>query len=343
MKRKTELILSRASKRFSVPRIATIGLMALTLVALCIVSIGVGAIRIAPLEVIWALLDSSGDVNARIVQELRLPRIVVAVICGAFFAVSGAILQGVVRNPLASPDLVGVGAGAGVAAVVTLILLPSAPAWLLPVGAFFGAWLGFALVVVLALKGGEIAPVRVALVGIAVGAALGATQQLVLVRAPDDIGRALAFLAGTVYGADWTRAVNLLPWLALLPIAFLLSKKLDLLAFSDEVSSGLGVRLLLARVTCMSVAVALAGAAVTGAGVLGFVGLVAPHAARLLVGSRHALLLPSSALLGATLVVVADALGRGLLPPLEIPAGIVTTLVGSPYFLLLMRQKGSLR
>jgi ABC-type Fe3+-siderophore transport system permease subunit len=337
------MIAARGSHRPSVPRGAVPVLLVVALLVSSVLAIGVGAIRIPPLEVIAALFDTSSGVNARIVQELRLPRIAVAVICGAFFAVSGAMLQGVVRNPLASPDLVGVGAGAGLAAVVTLILLPSAPAWLLPVGAFLGAWLGFALVVALALKGGEIAPVRVALVGIAVGAALGAAQQLVLVRAPDDIGRALAFLAGTVYGADWTRVANLLPWLALLPIAFLLSRKLDILAFSDEVSSGLGVRLPLALVVCMSVAVALAGAAVTGAGVLGFVGLVAPHAARLLVGSRHALLLPSSALLGATLVVVADALGRGLLPPLEIPAGIVTTLVGAPYFLFLMRQKGSLR
>ncbi len=337
------MIAARGLHRSPVARRAVPVLLGVALLVSSVLAVGVGAIRIPPLEVIAALFDTSSSVNARIVQELRLPRIVVAVICGAFFAVSGTMLQGVVRNPLASPDLVGVGAGAGLAAVVTLILLPSAPTWLLPVGAFFGAWLGFALVVALSLKSGEIAPVRVALIGIAVGAALGAAQQLVLVRAPDDIGRALAFLAGTVYGADWTRAVNLLPWLALLPIAFLLAKKLDVLAFSDEVSRGLGVRLLLARIVCMSVAVALAGAAVTGAGVLGFVGLIAPHAARLLIGSRHALLLPSSALLGATLVVVADALGRGLLPPIEVPAGIVTTLVGAPYFLFLMRQKGSVR
>ncbi len=326
-------------------RISSFTIISLLLIiaVLCsIVSIGIGAIRIAPLEVIQALFDSSGSINARIVQELRLPRIFVALICGALFAVSGTMLQGVVRNPLASPDLVGVGAGAGVFAVITLILLPTAPSWLLPVGAFIGAWLGFALVLLLAYKNNEIAPVRVALIGIAVGAALGAVQQLILVRAPDEIGRALTFLAGTVYGADWSRVERLLPWLVLLPMAWLCSSKLDLLAFSDDVARGLGMRLLLARVVCMSVAVAMAAAAVTGVGVLGFVGLIAPHAARLLIGSSHALLIPTSALLGAILVVCADALGRGLIPPIEVPAGILTTLIGAPYFLILMRQQGKI-
>jgi ABC-type Fe3+-siderophore transport system permease subunit len=327
-------------KRSSAKIPVVLSLLSLFLVLVSLVSIGIGAIRIPPLEVLGALFDSSNSINARIVQELRLPRIVVALMCGAFFAVSGAMLQGVVRNPLASPDLVGVGAGAGVFAVFTLIVLPTAPAWFLPVGAFVGAWLGFGLVLLLAQKAGELAPVRVALIGIAVGAALGALQQLILIRAPDDIGRALTFLAGTVYGADWARVERLLPWLVLLPVAWLLFQKLDVLSFADDVSQGLGMRLLLARVVCMSVAVGLAAVGVTGVGILGFVGLLAPHAARLLVGNQHILLLPTSALLGAILVVCADALGRGLLPPLEIPAGILTTLLGAPYFLILMRQKG---
>lgn len=329
--------------KLSLPKPLVIPTLALLLVTVCVLSIGVGAIRIPPLEVIASLLDSSGSVNARIVQELRLPRILVATVCGAMFAISGTILQGVVRNPLASPDLIGVGAGAGLAAVITFILLPSAPAWFLPVGAFIGAWIGFALVVLLSSNAGDLAPARVALVGIAVAASLGAVQQLILLRAPDEIGRTLAFLAGTVYGADWPRVSRLLPWLVLLPAAFVLSGKLDVLAFDDAVSRALGMRLMLARILCMSLAVALAGAAVTGAGILSFVGLIGPHAARLLVGSRHALLLPSSALLGAILVVIADALGRGVIPPIEVPAGIVTTLIGAPYFLLLMRRRGRLQ
>jgi ABC-type Fe3+-siderophore transport system permease subunit len=318
-------------------------LMLAVLLVSSLVSLGIGAVQIPPLEVLRLLFEPSQEINARVVHELRLPRIVVALVCGAFFAVSGAMLQGVVRNPLASPDMVGVGAGAGVFAVITLIVLPTAPAWFLPVGAFIGAWLGFALVLALSYKGGKISPVRVALIGIAVGAALGAIQQLILVRAPDELGRALSFLVGTVYGADWARVELLLPWFWLLPGAWLCARVLDVLAFSDEVAKNWGIRLVLARVTCMSVAVGLAAVAITGVGVLGFVGLIAPHAARLLVGQRHGVLLPVSAILGAILVVIADAFGRGLLPPLEIPAGILTTLLGAPYFLWLMRQNGGLR
>ncbi len=319
-----------------------LGLLVLLLLC-CVVSLGFGLVRFTPLEVLQATFSAQTSLEARVIQELRLPRIVMAVLAGAFFAVSGAMLQGVVRNPLASPDLVGVGAGAGVFAVITLILLPTSPSWLLPVGAFVGAWLAFGLVLWLAQRGGELNPMRLALIGIAVGAALGAVQQLILLRAPDEISRALLFLIGTVYGADWSRVLGLLPWLWLLPVAWVLSHKLDVLAFSDDVSSGLGMRLGLTRVVCMSVAVGLAAAAVSGVGILGFVGLLAPHAARLLVGSSHAVVLPVSALLGAILVVLADALGRGLLTAQELPAGVFTTLLGAPYFLWLMWRTGRLK
>ncbi len=160
-----------------------------------------------------------------------------------------------------------------------------------------------------------------------------------LVRAPDGLGAALSFLTGTVYGADSARVARLLPWAALLlPAALLLSRTLDVLSLGDDLATSLGTRVGAARLLCLSVGVALAGAAVTGAGILGFVGLLAPHLARLLVGGKHIRLLPIAMLLGAALVLAADTLGRSLLPPLEIPAGIFTTLVGAPYFLYLLRK-----
>lgn len=325
-------------------RPAIIPLLALLLAVLCVVALGVGAIRMNPLEVLQALAGPADATHTRILWELRMPRILVGALCGAMFAVSGAILQGVVRNPLASPDVVGVGAGAGLAAVVTLILFPAAPPWALPAGAFAGAGAGFALVYLLARRAGEVAPVRVALIGIAVAAALTSFQQLILVRAPDDVGRALSFLVGTVYGADWERLWRVLPWAALLlPLAWLLWRRLDVLALGDQLAKGLGMRLELARLAALALAVGLAGVAVTGAGVLGFVGLIAPHAARMLAGPGFARLLPASMLLGATLVVGADALGRGLIPPVEVPAGILTTLIGAPYFLWLLRRTGGIR
>ncbi|RIH86779.1 FecCD family ABC transporter permease [Calidithermus roseus] len=325
-------------------RPAILPLLTLLLAVLCVAALGVGAIRLSPLEVLQVLTGLADATHTRILYELRLPRICVGALCGAMFAASGAILQGVVRNPLASPDVVGVGAGAGLAVVVTLILFPAAPLWALPAGAFAGAGVGFALVYLLARRAGEVAPVRIALIGIAVAAALTSFQQLILIRAPDDIGRALSFLVGTVYGADWERLLRILPWAALLlPSSWLLWRRFDVLALGDQLARGLGMRLEFARLVALALAVGLAGVAVTGAGVLGFVGLIAPHMARLLAGPSFARLLPASMLLGAMLVVGADALGRGLVPPIEVPAGIVTTLIGAPYFLWLLRRTGGIR
>jgi iron complex transport system permease protein len=183
--------------------------------------------------------------------------------------------------------------------------------------------------------------VRLALIGVAVGAGLGAAQQLVLVRSPDGVGSALAFLAGSVYAADFARLWRVLPWAAaLLPASLLLARRLDVLSFGESVAAALGTRVDRARGVALTVAVGLAASAVTGVGVLGFVGLLAPHLARMLVGGLHARLLPVAALVGALLVVAADTLGRSLLPPTEIPAGLLTTMVGAPYFLWLLRRSG---
>ncbi|WP_043816964.1 FecCD family ABC transporter permease [Deinococcus maricopensis] len=315
-------------------------LLLAALLLLAVVALGLGAVRTPPADVLRALTGAGDELTSRILLELRLPRVLVAALTGAMFAASGVILQGVVRNPLASPDLVGVGAGAGLAATVLLLAAPAAPAWALPVGAFVGAWLGFAAVYLLSRGPGGLSPARLALIGIAVGSALGAMQQLVIVRAPDGVASALAFLVGTVYGADWPRVTRVLPWAALLPASMLLARRLDVLSFGEDIATALGTRVNVARGVALSVAVGLAAAAVTGSGILGFVGLIAPHLARLLVGGLHARLLPLAMLLGALLALGADTVGRALLPPLEIPAGIVTTLIGAPYFLWLLRRQG---
>ncbi|MBZ9751645.1 iron ABC transporter permease [Deinococcus sp. HMF7604] len=321
----------------------SLGLAALALV-LSVLALGVGAVQTPAADVVQVLLGGGDDLTRQLVIDLRAPRIVVALLAGAMFAASGAMMQGVIRNPLASPDIIGVGAGAGLAATIFLLAWPSAPPGGLPWAALVGAWAGFGLVLALARdwtgpQSGSLHPVRLALVGVAVAAALGAAQQLVIVRAPDGLGSALTFLTGTVYGADAARAARLLPWaLVLLPAALLLARTLDVLNLGEDLATSLGTRVNAARLLCLTVAVALAGAAVTGAGILGFVGLLAPHVARLLVGARHSRLLPVSMLLGAALVLAADTLGRSLLPPIEVPAGIFTTLVGAPYFLYLLRK-----
>ena len=335
----------RPSAKYSTPRAVLVGLLLFALTAaLTVLALGLGAVRTPPADVLQVLLGRGDDLTRQLVVDLRLPRILTALLTGAMFAASGTIMQGVIRNPLASPDLIGVGAGAGLADTLFLLAWPAAPAGGLPWAALAGAWGGFGLVLLLSrawggLQQGRRHPVRLALVGVAVAAALGAAQQLVLVRAPDGLGAALSFLTGTVYGADSTRVAHLWPWaLVLLPLALLLSRTLDLLNLGEDLATSLGTRVGTARLLCLGVGVALAGAAVTGAGILGFVGLLAPHLARLLVGGKHVRLLPVSMLLGAALVLAADTLGRSLLPPVEVPAGIFTTLVGAPYFLYLLRK-----
>ncbi|EYB66816.1 transport system permease [Deinococcus phoenicis] len=333
------------TSRYTGRRALFIGVLLLgAALLLGILALGLGAVKTPTGDVVQVLLGRGDELTRQLVLELRAPRIVVALLTGAMFAASGAMMQGVIRNPLASPDIIGVGAGAGLAATLFLLAWPGAPPGGLPWAALAGAWAGFALVLLLSREwgghtGNALHPVRLALVGVAVAAALGAAQQLVLVRAPDGLGAALSFLTGTVYGADAVRAARVLPWaLVLLPAALLCARTLDVLNLGEDLATSLGTRVGAARLFCLAVAVALAGAAVTGAGILGFVGLLAPHLARLLVGARHARLLPVAMLLGAVLVLAADTLGRALLPPTEVPAGIFTTLVGAPYFLYLLRR-----
>lgn len=337
-------LLGVAGPRHTHRRAVGTGLLLLIFTALLgVAALGLGAVPTPAAEVWQVLLGRGDDLTRQLVIDLRGPRILTALLTGAMFAACGAMLQGVIRNPLASPDIIGVGAGAGLAATLFLLAWPGAPVGGLPWAGLAGAWGGFGLVLLLAQdrpgQGGALHPVRLALVGVAVAAALGAVQQLALVRAPDGLGTALSFLTGTVYGADSVRVARVWPWAALLlPAALLCARTLDLLNLGEALATSLGTRVPLARLLCLAVAVALAGAAVTGAGVLGFVGLLAPHLARLLVGARHIRLLPIAMLLGAALVLLADTLGRTLLPPLEVPAGVLTTLVGAPYFLALLRR-----
>jgi len=338
----TSAVVSRYTPRRAL--VTGLGLAAVTLLV-SVLALGLGAMRTPAPDVLRVLTGGGDDLTRQLVLELRAPRVAVALLCGAMFAASGTMMQGVIRNPLASPDIIGVGAGAGLAVTVFLLAWPGAPPGGLPWAALGGAWAGFGLVLLLAREwrgsGGSegLHPVRLALVGVAVAAALGAAQQLVLVRAPDGLGTALTFLTGTVYGADAVRVARVLPWgLLLLPAALLLVRTLDLLNLGEDLATSLGTRVGPARLLCLGVAVALAGAAVTGAGILGFVGLLAPHLSRRLVGARHVRLLPVSMLVGALLVLAADTLGRALLPPVEVPAGIFTTLVGAPYFLYLLRR-----
>lgn len=276
-----------------------------------------------------------------IVGDLRFARVLIAILAGAALGMSGCLIQGVVRNPLAAPDLIGVSAGAGVAATALLLLFPQLSLhWLIPAaicGALATLWLLFRL-----LRNDALSPTRLVLTGVALSIWLAALTDWLLVSHPQQTNAALIWLTGSLWGRGWNQLWVLLPWFAvLLPVSLMLALRLDLLALGDDAAESLGAGVLNTRKTALLLAVALAAISVAVCGTLSFVGLIAPHLARLLAGGNHLRLLPAAAMIGGLLVLVADILGRTLAAPLELPAGVFTSLIGAPYFLfLLTRYRG---
>ena len=338
-------VLERPPRKFrvgrSLPTSPVISCL-LRLVGVRVLSLVSGTGGIAPLAAIRAVFGSADEeVTITLIRDFRLPRILVGALVGAQIAVSGAILQAVTRNALAAPSLVGVSAGAGLAAVVAAVLIPSASVTLVAVLAFFGALVAGAVVCLLAWKNG-IAPERLALTGIAVTAILGAVITAIVTFFADNsnVQAALVWLTGTVYGRGWEAFRLLIPWFAGgMALAVLLAPKLNVLILGDSVAAGLGMRVEAARITFIALAVALASSAVAVAGLIAFVGLVIPHGVRLLFGSDQRVVIPMSAIGGAILMMIADDVARTAFGVTELPAGLLTALVGAPYFIFLIARR----
>ncbi|WP_018391672.1 iron ABC transporter permease [Ancylobacter sp. FA202] len=272
-----------------------------------------------------------------VVMDLRLPRLLLAFLVGAALAVAGAGAQAILRNPLAEPGLLGINAGAGLAAMVVMVGLPSAPISLLPVAGFLGASAMAAAIYLLAWRGGT-TPLRLILIGIGLGSvAMAGTALVSTLGDIRDVQRALIWLAGSVHHANWMGVQLLALWLAPpMALVMLATRELDLIGLGDLPARGLGQRVDLIRGMMVLLCTAMAGAAVSAAGLIGFVGLIAPHAARRLVGPSHARLIPITALLGGALVMAADFTGRSIAAPLQLPAGLFTALIGAPFFAYLL-------
>lgn len=304
----------------------------------CAAGLSLGALRLPVIDVVASIMGGATELARDVVIGQRLPRLLVAALAGAGLSLSGLLMQGVVRNPLAAPELVGVTTGAGAAALTALILFPGLPTDLVPLAAFLGGMLTFGVVVLVAWKRG-LDPIRLALVGLAMSALASAVIQAMVVAAGLRVAQALTWLAGSTYARGWDAAARLAPWiLLLLPLAWLLAHRLDLMALGEELPVVLGLPLERSRLTILSVAVALAAAAVATVGTLSFVGLIAPHVTRALGGTRHRRLVLPTVLIGALVVVLADTLGRAIFAPREIPSGLVTAAVGAPYFLYLLAR-----
>lgn len=322
------------SKRFAIVMISGL----LLLVVLAILALRLGAAPTPFAQVLNDLRLQDG-----LVWDYRLPRVLIAIFVGINMALAGSILQGVTRNPLAAPDIIGISAGGGIASVIMILMVPDFPQMMLPVAAFGGAVLAGAIVYFISYSRGGIKPERLALTGVAVSAGVQALITLLIVRYALNAAQALVWLKGSLYARSWQHVEMIWPWTVVCGVLALIAyRQLNLLLLNEETVRGLGMRIDRTRLLLLVVSVALAGSSVAVAGTIGFVGLVIPHAARLLVGSDFRLLLPTSALLGALLVSLSDLVGRIVIPPVEIPAGLITALLGAPYFMyLLLRRKAA--
>ena len=296
-----------------------------------------GAITI-PVPEVWSALTSTSETEARmIVWNLRLPRVLTGMLVGINLSIAGAFLQGIFRNPLADPGIIGVSSGGGLAAVIIMILMPAQIGWL-PLSAFAGALAATVVIYLLAWKGGA-SPVRLILAGVAVNALLGAAMSGLMILNSEKVQSVLPWLSGTLNGRGWPQWDTLLPYSIVGVIAsFFLIKQANLLSLGDDTAIVLGVRVESERLLIIVVSAFLAGAATSIVGMVGFVGLVVPHISRLLVGNNYRILLPVSAILGGALVVLADTAARTLFDPIEFPVGILLALLGAPFFLYLLRK-----
>lgn len=319
-------------------RTAIVIVLFILLVGLAAASISLGSIRIPVGELVQILVGGGKDTYRLIVIDLRLPRVVAAILIGSALAVSGAVLQGVIRNPLASPDLLGISGGASVAALgfMTLYAGRFSIHWV-PLLAIAGAFAAAFTIYLLAWKRG-VSPYRLVLIGIGISTAMGALTTFILISGPSYLAsQLLGWMTGTVYGTSWKHVAALVPWIALfIPLAMARSRELNVQALGDGAAIGLGSAIQSSRLLLIVYSVALSGASVGIAGTISFIGLMAPHMARRLVGPTHGILLPASAIIGSLILVAADLAGRLLFEPLDIPAGVFTAGIGAPFFLFLL-------
>jgi len=326
------------------PRTAkyTIMFIALTFIvaALSLLSLSVGGVGVPLEEVLASLVGRNAEASNLIIMQFRLPRITAAILIGAALAAAGALLQGVIRNPLASPDLLGVTGGASVAVVAFMTFVTGYSIHWIPFIAIGGALVTATLNYVLAWKKG-VTPFRLVLIGIGISTAMGALTTFLLISGPTYLAaQVLNWMTGSIYGTNWVYIEVLWPWVAIfIPLSLLMAKELNVQSLGEDVARGLGNRLQLSRMILLFYSVALAGAAVGAAGTISFIGLMAPHIARRLVGNCYKLIIPVSAFIGAIILLLADLAGRMLFQPLDIPAGVFTAGIGAPFFMYLLFKR----
>lgn len=334
--------ISQSAERFGVGRGAwRAGVLLLFLVlalAGSFLSLTKGSSVITMGQIADILLHPGTDPQSQIIWNIRMPRTIVGALVGINLSLSGAILQAIMRNPLADPHIIGISSGAGLAGVVIMILFPALE-YLITPAAFVGAMLAAVCIYILAWKNG-IKPVRIILAGVAVSAFLSAGISGLMIFYSDRVHGALMWMVGGLAARSWPHVQIILPYAVIgLLLALASAAYLNILQLGDEMARGLGINVEVTRVLLTAVAALLAASAVSVVGLLGFVGLVVPHAARLLIGSDYRYLLPASALLGIAIVTLSDTFARVVFAPIELPVGIIMAFLGAPFFLVLLRRE----
>ena len=331
-------------------KIKVVMVLLLLLPILFFVSINAGYTDIPLLKILHIITGSGTAKENIIIFGFRLPRIMIAMLAGAGFSLSGCVLQGITRNSLADPGLMGINAGAGF--VVLLFMTLSGTLTIgkfvsLPIFSLLGALLTGGLIYILSShKTNGILPFQLVLNGVAIQAGIQAMMTLLILKLDDSQAEFLAaWQGGSIWNSTWNSVIALLPWLI---IGFILlmcnSRTMDVLSMGDEIAKGLGAKVGREKRKLLFLAVALAASCVSISGNMNFVGLIGPHLSRTLVGSKHKILLPVSGLVGAVLVLGADIIARTVMEPMEIPTGIVVSVIGAPYFIfLLLRNRKTVR
>ncbi|WP_323679880.1 FecCD family ABC transporter permease [Exiguobacterium indicum] len=315
------------------------------LIATLVVSIGLGPASLSYDRLLPTLLGNGSFKEEFVLYSLRLPRLLITVMAGMALALSGAILQGITRNELADPGIIGINTGAGVAVALFFLYFPTDVGsfiYLLPIAAFFGALVTATAIYLFSYDRVQgLQPIRLILTGVGFSMALsGIMVILISSTRREKVDFIAKWLAGNIWGTDWIFVYSLLPWLlVLIPLTFYKANKLNLLALNEPVAIGVGVAIEKERIQLLLTAVALAAAAVSVTGGISFIGLMAPHITRALVGPRHQFFLPIALLLGGWLLAFADTIGRNIAGPDGVPAGIVVALIGAPYFIYLLLKK----
>lgn len=301
-------------------------------------SVGNGAVEVKTLNILKIIIHQEKSINYQIIWNVRLPRTIVATLVGISLSLSGTILQGIMRTPLASPNIIGVSSGGGFFAYIILILFPNYY-YLVPFGAFSGALLATLIIYGLSWKKGVLTT-RLVLAGVAVSSLFNAGTNGLRAFFPDRVQGTIGFMVGNLSTITWKDVRMILPYTIISTlILILISNKLNILMLGDEIATGLGLSVERTRLLFIIIAALLAGSAVSVVGLLGFVGLIVPHIAKIFIGSDYRYLFPATFLAGGSIVMICDTIARTLFAPTEIPVGIIMSALGAPFFLYLLRKR----